>query len=328
VTGGPSTQSTVVAEASDPAVPAWLIRSKQSSQAITGENLRQGDDSIGTESADRFGKGPQFGDSRSVDRHLQSGLPDMKWINRQLPIKEVAGALELRIDGNMIHCWHDANHQHGDRTASVGIRRANNTVKCFGNECNSKPMGPIDLVADVLGVKPSAAAVWIADRFKVPSIPKGRHIDQALPAGYRVGFEDPLELLTKSGLWALLRPPAQRLLPVLLSLAEPADAKGRRKLKASYSTLQRFSGIGSYSGISEALSQLADIGFLIRPCGTGPKPLVRETNTYTLDPRGDELQELAQYSAGQIRTEIQAEKELRKLKRDNVISLQHRKNGE
>src|ERR1035441_3158016 len=97
----------------------------------------------------------------------QSGsIPDMRFINRKVPIVQIARKLDLRLEGaSMIHCWHPERHQHGHRTASVGIRISNNSVKCFG--CDSKPMGPIDLVIDVLGITAADAALWIAERFKV-----------------------------------------------------------------------------------------------------------------------------------------------------------------
>ena len=85
----------------------------------------------------------------------------MRYINREVRIREVAHALDFKFDGrSKIHCWHPDRHKHGDRTASVGIRASNNTVKCFG--CVSKPMGPIDLVMDVLDTAAADAALWIA----------------------------------------------------------------------------------------------------------------------------------------------------------------------
>lgn len=101
-----------------------------------------------------------------------SAIPDMRFINRELSIADVARKLDLRLDGNSkIHCWHPDRHQHGDRTASVGIRTTNNTVKCFG--CDSKPIGPIDLVMYALGTEsPADAALRIAERFGVPTIPR------------------------------------------------------------------------------------------------------------------------------------------------------------
>jgi hypothetical protein len=72
------------------------------------------------------------------------GLPDLKFINRKIRISEVARALDLRIgDNGNIHCWRLELHQNGDRSPSVGIRKTNNTVKCFG--CGIGPLGPVDL---------------------------------------------------------------------------------------------------------------------------------------------------------------------------------------
>jgi hypothetical protein len=52
-----------------------------------------------------------------------SGIPDMRYINREVRIVEVARKLDLRLDRpSKVHCWHPDRHQHGDRTASVGIR--------------------------------------------------------------------------------------------------------------------------------------------------------------------------------------------------------------
>ena len=99
------------------------------------------------------------------------GIPDLRFINRKLPIIDVARALNLRIGTNgHIHCWHPERHQKGDRTAFVGIRKTNNTVKCFG--CDVGPLGPADLVMDVLALEnPGDAARWIAERFQVPELP-------------------------------------------------------------------------------------------------------------------------------------------------------------
>jgi len=64
-----------------------------------------------------------------------SRIPDMLYINRQIPIADVAHALGLRLDGaRKIHCWHPERHKNGDRTASVGIRRVNNTLNREANQ--------------------------------------------------------------------------------------------------------------------------------------------------------------------------------------------------
>ena len=81
------------------------------------------------------------------------GIPDMAWINRSVSVLEVAQKLGLEIANHeRIRCWHPDRHHNGDRTASVGVRKMNNTVKCFGIACGIGPFGPIDLVKDVLNV--------------------------------------------------------------------------------------------------------------------------------------------------------------------------------
>jgi hypothetical protein len=101
----------------------------------------------------------------------------------------------------------------------VGIRIVNNTVKCFG--CDSKPMGPIDLVMDVLGMtSPVNAALWIAERFDVPTIPAGKRLAEADRWRGPIGYERGLELLVRSGLFGILSEPARAIAPVLLAMSE------------------------------------------------------------------------------------------------------------
>ena len=146
----------------------------------------------------------------------------MRYINRQVPIAKVARALDLRLDGaGKIGCWHSEHHKNGDRTASVGIRATNNTVKCFG--CDSKPIGPIDLVMDVLALGVADAALWIAGRFEVPTIPVGRRLAEPDRWRDRFGYERGLELLIKSGLWGRLSEAARSIAPVLLEMSEKKE---------------------------------------------------------------------------------------------------------
>jgi hypothetical protein len=195
-----------------------------------------------------------------------TGIPDMHFINRGVPIAEAARALDLRFDcTGKIHCWHPERHQNGDRTASVGIRTTNNTVKCFG--CDSKPMGPIDLVMDVHAMdSPADAAIWIAERFTVPSIPARKRLTVADGRRCRIGYEHGLGLLIRSGLWARLSEPAQAIAPVLLEFGEksgPLDEAPR--VQMAYRTLARFSGVQSHNAIRKGLVDLSEVGFLVLP---------------------------------------------------------------
>jgi hypothetical protein len=251
------------------------------------------------------------------------GIPDMRFINREAPIAEVARELDLWLDGaGKIHCWHPERHQHGDRTASVGIRTSNNTVKCFG--CDSNPMGPIDLVMDRLGiVGPADAALWIADRFTVPFIPARKRLTHIEPRRNRAGPERGLGLLIRSGLWATLSEPTKAIAAVLLEFAEKGTPLDETlSVQMAYRTISRYSGIQSPNAIRGALVELGEVGFLVLP--EGPRrPLDRTSAGYVITPNSQQLWELAQMTARQQQQEIAAEIELRR--RDRNARLQSKR---
>lgn len=251
----------------------------------------------------------------------KSGIPDMHFINRELPIADVARALQLRFDDSgKIHCWHPERHQHGDRTASVGIRATNNTMKCF--VCDFKPKGPIDLAMDVLRLNSVAdAALWIAARFRVPFIPAHRRLAGQARRGERV--QSGLALMIRSGLWGRLSLAAQAIAPVLLEIAENERPGGERlTAQLSYRGITQMSGIKSPNAIRRALVELSEIGLMLAPTGRARGKLVQETAFYTLTPYSDELLEMAQATAQQARDEIAAGMELRsRLRKERVRIL-------
>jgi hypothetical protein len=218
-----------------------------------------------------------------------SGIPNMRFINRQVPVTDVARALDLRLDGaGKIHCWHPNRHKNGDRTASVGIRTANNTVKCFG--CDSKPMWPIDFVMDVLGLAAADAALWIAQRFKVPTIPAGKRLTESDQWRHRVGYEHGLELLIRSGQFGTLSEPARWIAPVLLAMSEKMEGTDQMfSIRISYGGISRYSGISSPNAISKALIELRDIGFVRLPDGDLPRCPAGPASRYIITPSSNVL---------------------------------------
>jgi len=246
------------------------------------------------------------------------GVPDMKYINRKVPIGEVARALDLRLDGaTMVHCWHPERHQHGDRTASASILTSSNKIKCF--VCNFRPKGPIDFVMDVLGLSsPADAALWIAERFPVPFIPACKHLAGTARRGERV--QSGLALMIRSGLWAQLSPAAQAIAPVLLEMAsKESPASERMTVQVSYVGITRMSGITSPNAIHRALLALSETGLMVPPAGRKPGRLVQETASYTLTPYSQELLDMAQAVAQQANDEIAAGVELRaRLRKERV----------
>jgi len=246
------------------------------------------------------------------------GVPDMKYINRKVPIGEVARALDVRLEGaTMVHCWHPERHQQGDRTASASILTSSNKIKCF--VCNFRPKGPIDFVMDVLEMNsPADAALWIAAHFPVPFIPTRKHLTGSARRRERV--QNGLALIIRSGLWAQLSPAAQAIAPVLLEMAEKENSASERlTVQLSYVGITRMSGISSPNAIHRALLALSEVGLMLPPDGRTPGKLVKETARYTMTPYSQELLEMANATAQQVRDEIAAGVELRaRLRKERV----------
>jgi len=249
---------------------------------------------------------------------MRQSVPDIRFINRKVPIADVARRLDLRFGSNgNIHCWRPELHHNCDRTASVGVRKTNNTIKCFG--CDIGPLGPIDLVMSVLSIKNGEAARWIAERFEVPDLLIGRRLIEPARRIFQFGSESEIGLLIQSGLWARLSPTARSMVPVLLELGERVPGTQNLTIQISYRSLARFSGVASPNAIARALRELQEIVWLTtRP--SQPEPgsrLIRATKKYLITPRSDELLEQANANFSQIRSEIDIEKELRAEARKN-----------
>ena len=248
----------------------------------------------------------------------ETGIPDMAYIRRHVPIADVARELDLRPGANgLIHCWHPERHRNGDSNASASILKTANRIKCFG--CDSSLLGPVDLVADVLERTPKDAAVWIAQQFRVPSIPARKHLMEPARIVHQVGLESALGLLIRSGLWAQLSAFAQRLLPVLLEFADRFDPKDRSaRLRLSYRAMQRYVGVGSPRAVAQALAELEEIGWIRREERAAAGP-VGKAAAYMLTPFSDQLQELANSTAADLRTNIRVERELRAERKQRLI---------
>jgi len=256
-----------------------------------------------------------------------TGLPDAEYIRKHIPILDVAYKLDLEVHpNNMIRCWHPENHHHADRTPSVGIEVRRNFVKCFG--CDSKKMGPIDLVIDVqdlhrLPEKKSIleAISWIDKRFDVPPIPKHKPVEGG--AAYMCGTEDPIELLVQSRIFATLPGAAQRLAAVL-SVLPTTNSSGEIRIRgsqwdvtASYFTLKEFIGSSSDETISRAFKELEQIGWCRREPSqpahaTGP---VKKSTIIHMTPFSDDFLELANATAAARRQASEAQKAIRQDRR-------------
>jgi hypothetical protein len=70
-------------------------------------------------------------------------------------------------------------------------------------------------------------------------------------------------MLVRSGIWGILSPPAQRIFPVLLSLAEPDD-KHRHEVEVSYLALQRYSSLKSPNAVRAGYRGVRSVETLLR----------------------------------------------------------------
>jgi hypothetical protein len=242
---------------------------------------------------------------------VAGGIPDARWINRHLKIADVADARGCKASLGKLHCWHPERHKNEDRTPSVGIKKTANRVKCFGCAGDSKYMSVIDLVMDFPGVDVSQAIRWLAERYKIPQIPKGTHLKEPNRPRFEVGKEGPMEMLVRSGIWEVLSPPAHRIFPVLLCFAE-FDGKRRYVVMMSYLGMQRHSGIKSPNAAKAGFKCLRDCHLLEWAPVRGETQPFLATAKYLLTPHADEFQELANAVAAEQRTAIEVEREYRK----------------
>ena len=228
-------------------------------------------------------------------------------MRESVPIRDVAEQLGLRIVGNMVHCWRPENHQHGDRTASVGLQRRRNKAKCF--VCDERTLSPIDLVMSVLGLDLRAAVQWITSRYDVPAAPKGKHIEhpERWPERFHVGRGSAVEVLIRSGIWASLTPAQRSLVPVLETFTD----SGTRKVTISYRGMMRYSGVRSQSTISSALKRFRALRFLRVETSRDTEGL-RACGTYRLDFDNPEFLQLAGDCLRKHSEQIEQERELRK----------------
>jgi hypothetical protein len=89
-------------------------------------------------------------------------MPDMKFINRQVPILEVARELGLEVRGRKATCPECKKKR---LTFSVKL----NCWRCWNCDPNGKRKTVIDLVMFILNVEAFNAVAWISERWNVAS---------------------------------------------------------------------------------------------------------------------------------------------------------------
>jgi len=240
-------------------------------------------------------------------RDTAGSVPDIEWAKRNVSIVEVADLLGLERRGNCLRCWRPENHQHGDRTPSVGIWHRKNRVKCF--VCCDPPLSPVDLVQLVLGLQTGDAVRWLAARFPIPNLPKGRHLKARSRSELRlpVGTSGhPLESLIRSGLWATMSDAECRLLPVLQVFTD----RDTRKATLSYAAQRRYSGLASDASIQKAVS-LQKNKHAVEVIPGGRNGTLPGVNSYRVTLEDARFLKLVNSMYAKTRDEVEAQRRLR-----------------
>jgi hypothetical protein len=247
---------------------------------------------------------------REAPAACQGGLPDITFIKSKIAIADIAGELGLEVVGSMVRCWRPEKHQHGDRTPSVGIDRRRNRMRCF--VCDQRAYSGIDLVQMVQAIDTRGAIKWIASRFLVPTIPKGRHLPKVdeFRGLSRVGCGGALEMVIRSGLWSQFTASERAILPVFSELTE----HGTSPVTLSYRGIRRFSGIRSDSTVAAVLRRFQTMHLLHVHRGMAENGL-RACNSYELTLDDPHLQKAMLEIYESERHEIEAEREYRKEQR-------------
>lgn len=187
----------------------------------------------------------------------EPGIPDAKFIRDKIPIQEVAHMLGLWVNGRQGRCWRIEAHRNGDSNPSIWFNRTNRGC-C--EVCDAQAWSNIDLVKMIRKVRAVDAIRWIAQRFKVPLLPKGKHLveHQRWTPRFRFGTGDTFtENFVRSGLLATLTGAEAKVLVVLRTFA---DNDGRAVI--SYLGIMRYTGIASAATVRAALLQLQKLHLL------------------------------------------------------------------
>jgi hypothetical protein len=240
-----------------------------------------------------------------VDTGLKNTVPDLQAAKR-IPIDRVADELGLERYGHTLRCWRPERHQHGDRTPSVGIWARKNRMKCF--VCDARALSTVDLVSSVLGLKTFEALLWLANRFDIPTVPKGRHVKRrGESAPFRVGVSgNRLEAIVRSGLLAQMGDCEVRVLLVLDTFTDREIGCTR----LSYAGLRRFAGIASNQSISRSLQRLRNVGAIEIEHGRGGDGLAT-CNSYRLTLESTRLLSLVHDCFVTTRKEVETERAVR-----------------
>jgi DNA-binding MarR family transcriptional regulator len=236
-------------------------------------------------------------------------VPDIEYIRKRIPIQDVARALGLSVNGRQGHCWRIEAHQNGDRKPSMWFSRSNR-VRC--QVCDARPLSTVDLVMLIEHIDVVTAVNWIARRFSVPNVLKGKHLksDQRWRPAFRVGTGDNImEDIVRSGILAELDGAVTK---VLLTFRVFADREG--EVTISNRGLMQYAGVSQHT-VTRAIAILGKLHLLERKKnGKG----FRECSSYRLTVDDPKFQALAEDRTRQTQELVAAQRKQRAARRHSL----------
>jgi hypothetical protein len=160
----------------------------------------------------------------------------------------------------------------------------------------------------VLAISFGEAVIWIAQRFAVPDIKRGRPIGSQSQANpYRVGVSgSDFEVLVRSGTFGQFSPAERSVLLTLLAFKDVETGVTRM----SYRAIMRYAGVGSRANVSKALNLLQKLHAI--QISRGPRVgVTRECNTYRVTLEDPRFLELCNSVYSAMKEEIERERTYR-----------------
>ncbi len=242
-------------------------------------------------------------------------LPHFGHINR-IPIADVATKLGWQVTGTAearkITC--PKSNDHSTRTLPfLRILQSSNKVVC--DACDTYPMTVLDMVKcfgrfETLRDAAECVAAYYPD---MPRKAKASYLNNPRGEPVPPGCVNPNSLLVTSGIWGELSTPSQKLIPVLLAFYKQDSAA---PFPLSQRAMMQYSGIGSFTGISEALTELKAVGFLERlPVRRRERSPEKETARFCVTPLSQRLRDFADITAQRFGATIFQEKAIAREKR-------------
>lgn len=260
------------------------------------------------------------GNQTATSLALAGRCPDFRFIREKVPLAEVARDLgvEVKNDNYRAHCWRPENHRNGDRDPSVRFQKKKNRGRCF--VCDEHAWSNIDLVMMVMGCDMTQAVCWIANRFAVPSLKEGQHINrrQQWNSAYRVGTTGSVfEMLVRSGFWADMTYPEQSILVVLDAFTDSETGVA----EVSYRGLRRFGRVRSPTSVARAIKRFQRVGLL--HVERGADAGFRSCNRYRLTFEDTKFRDVLNAIYRRQQEEIEVERKFRAERRKLLRSKKH-----